>query len=116
MHLFSPAEAAARELWAWRFVTETTGVARGLGYALFYGRSLVSDIDLLAITWRDRGTGNLTHVEFVLGLCHCFPLTMGNHGETNFDHCWYARWHKLHPKQQINLKVILPAEKLAVGA
>lgn len=113
-HLFSPAEAAARTLWARRFVTEITGVSRGLGYGVFHGGSLIRDIDLIAMPWRSGGTPGqygsfLTHVQFVLELCHCLPLQMGNHGETLFGHRWYALWHTAHSDHQIDLKVVLPA-------
>jgi hypothetical protein len=115
-HLFSPAEAAARKLWARRFVTEFTGVARGLGYGVFHGGSLIRDIDLVAVPWRDSGGhrdgkigGNLDHLHFVLELCHCLPLAMGNHGQTLFGHRWYALWHTAHLDHQIDLKVMLPA-------
>lgn len=112
-HLFSPDEAAARELWARRFITEFTGVSRGLGYGVFHGGSLIRDIDLIAMPWRDGhspgGRAHLTHVEFVLELCHCLPLQMGNHGETLFGHRWYALWHTSHLDHQIDLKVVLPA-------
>lgn len=108
-HLFSPAEAAAREMWARRFVTEITGVARGLGYGMFHGGSLIRDIDLVAVPWRD-GQKFLTHVEFVLELCRCLPLEMGNHGKTLFGHRWYALWHVAHHDHQIDMKVILPSE------
>jgi hypothetical protein len=107
-HLFSPAEAAARELWARRFVTEFTGIARGLGYGVFHGGSLIRDIDLVAVPWRE-GPKSLTHTDFVLELCHCLPLQMGNRGETLFGHRWYALWHTSHLDHQIDLKVILPA-------
>ncbi len=109
-HLFSPAEAAARELWARRFVTEITGVSRGLGYGLFHGGSLVRDIDLVAVPWRDGGEFKFDHLGFVLELCHCFPLVKGNSGTTLFGHKWYALWHTAHPDHQIDLKVILPVQ------
>lgn len=108
-HLWSPAEAAARELWARRFITEITGVARGLGYGMFHGGSLIRDIDLVAVPWRGKDGPLLTHVNFVLELCHCFPLQMGNHGETLFGHRWYALWHTAHRDHQIDLKIMLPA-------
>jgi hypothetical protein len=108
-HLFSPAEAAARELWARRFITEITGVARGLGYGLFHGGSLIRDIDLVAVPWHD-GEKFLTHTYFVIELCHCLPLQMGNHGETRFGHRWYALWHTSHRDHQIDLKIMLPAD------
>lgn len=107
-HLFSPAGAAARELWARRFVTEITGVSRGLGYGLFHGGSLIRDIDLVAVPWR-RGQNELPHLDFVFGLVHSLNLHMGNHGETLFGHQWYALWHDAHRDHQIDLKVILPA-------
>lgn len=107
-YLFSPAEAAARELWARRFVSEITGVARGLGYGLFHGGSLIRDIDLVAVPWR-QGQNWLPHLDFVFGLVHALPLHMGNHGETLFGHRWYALWHDAHRDHQIDLKVILPA-------
>lgn len=106
-HLFSPTEAAARKLWARRFITEFTGVSRGLGYGVFHGGSLIRDIDLIAVPWRD-GQDFLTHIEFVLKLAHCLPLAMGNHGEAIFGHRWYALWHRDHPDHQIDLKVMLP--------
>src|ERR1043166_7226285 len=89
-HLFSPEDAVKRELWARRFVTEITGVARGLGYGLFHGGSLIRDIDLVAVPWRgpvNKGP-SFSHIEFVLELCHCFPLQMGNHGDTIYGHKW----------------------------
>lgn len=107
-HLFSPEDAAKRELWARRFVAEITGVARGLGYGMFSGGSLIRDIDLVAVPWRD-GTRFLAHLDFVFELVHSLNLTMGNHGETLFGHRWYALWHKSHLDHQIDLKVILPA-------
>lgn len=111
-HLFSPAEAAARELWARRFVTEITGVSRGLGYGLFHGGSLIRDIDLVAVPWR-QGPHELKHWPFVEGLIHSLNLHMGNHGETLFGHRWYALWHDAHRDHQIDLKVILPAIRMA---
>jgi hypothetical protein len=114
-HLFSPEEAAARELWARRFVTEITGVARGLGYGMFHGGSLIRDIDLVAVPWRGgtwRGVSTeLAHLDFVLALCHCLPLQLGHHGETLFGHRWYALWHRGHRDHQIDLKVMLPAAR-----
>lgn len=107
-HLFSPEEAAARKLWARRFVSEITGVSRGLGYGLFHGGSLIRDIDLVAVPW-SAGKRSLSHTEFVLELHHVMGLVMGNHGETLFGHRWYALWHPAHPDHQIDLKVILPA-------
>ena len=109
-HLFSPAEVAARELWARRFVAELAGVGRGLGYGIFHGGSLIRDIDVVAVPWR-QGSPSRTFgpVEFVLELCHCLPLHMGNHGKTLFGHHWYVLWHEAHPDHQIDLKVILPA-------
>lgn len=109
-YLFSPEEAAKREFWARRFITEITGVARGLGYGVFHGGSLIRDIDLVAVPWR-QGLKELSHIQFVLELCHCLPLNMGNHGETLFGHRWYALWHTAHRDHQIDLKVILPATK-----
>lgn len=105
-YLFSPAEAAARELWARRFVTEITGVARGLGYGLFHGGSLIRDIDLVAVPWTSKSPA---HVDFVLELAANLNLQMGNHGETVCGHHWYALWHRAHRDHQIDLKVILPA-------
>lgn len=107
-YLFSPVEAAARELWARRFVAEITGVARGLGYGMFHGGSLIRDIDLVAVPWTE-GPKTLGHVDFVLGLCRSLGLSMGNHGKTVFGHRWYALWHPAHVDHQIDLKVILPA-------
>lgn len=106
-YLFSPAETSARKLWARRFVTEITGVSRGLGYGLFHGGSLIRDIDLVAVPWR-RGHGELGHLDFVFGLVHSLNLHMGNHGETIFGHRWYALWHNAHRDHQIDLKVMLP--------
>lgn len=106
--IFSPEEASARELWAHRFITEFKGVARGLGYGVFHGGSLVRDIDLVAVPWRG-GPDALAHLDFVFGLVHALNLQMGNHGETLFGHRWYALWHRGHRDHQIDLKVILPA-------
>jgi hypothetical protein len=118
-YLFTPEEAAKRELWARRFAAEIAGCARGLGYGVFTGGSFIRDIDLIAVPWRrggsfigragDKKSDYLTHIDFVLELVHCFPLTMGNHGETLFGHRWYALWHVDHPDHQIDLKVVLPA-------
>lgn len=115
-HLFSPTDAEAREFWARRFIVEISGVARGLGYGMFHGGSLIRDIDLVAVPWRN-GTKELGHLDFVLELMHCLPLRMGNYGETLFGHRWYALWHKDHRDHQIDLKVILPvAHAQPVGA
>lgn len=70
---------------------------------------MIRDIDLVAVPWRD-GQNRLDHLSFVLELCHCLPLVMGNHGTTLFGHKWYALWHKDHPDHQVDLKVILPVE------
>jgi|ERR1039458_624823 hypothetical protein len=105
-YLFSRAEAEARKLWARRFVTEITGVARGLGYGMFHGGSLIRDIDLVAVPW--RGPTAMLHLDFVFGLVHSLNLQMGNHGETLFGHRWYALWQVDHPDHQIDLKIILP--------
>lgn len=109
-HLFSPAEAAARELWARRFVAEITGVSRGLGYGLFHGGSLIRDIDIVAVPWID-GPDAKEHLDFVFGLVRAFNLQMGNHGKTVHGHHWYALWHRGHIDHQIDLKVMLPAAK-----
>lgn len=109
-HLFSPAEAAAREFWARRFITEFTGVSRGLGYGVFSGGSLIRDIDLVAVPWRD-GPKFLTHLDYVLELMHCLPLQMGNHSDTLFGHKQYCLWETSHLDHQIDLKVMLPVNK-----
>src|ERR1039458_599609 len=74
-YLFSRAEAEARKLWARRFVTEITGVARGLGYGMFHGGSLIRDIDLVAVPW--RGPTAMLHLDFVFGLVHSLNLQNG---------------------------------------
>jgi hypothetical protein len=111
-YLFTKEEAEMRELWARRFITEFTGVSRGLGYGVFHGGSLIRDIDFIAMPWRSGVAQDrkypLTHVEYVLELVHCLPLTMGNHGDTLFGHKWYALWHKDHKDHQIDLKIVLP--------
>lgn len=109
-HLFTPEEAEKRKYWARRFAAEFAGAARGIGYGVFLGGSLIRDIDLLAMPWRE-GPKSLTHTQFVLEMCHIFPLTMGNQGETLFGHRWYALWHKDHKDHQIDLKIVLPAAK-----
>lgn len=105
-YLFSPAEAAARKLWARRFITEITGVSRGLGYGMFHGGSLIRDIDLVAVPWAQPTAQ--PHLEFVFSLIHALNLHMGNHGTTLFGHRWYALWHDAHRDHQIDLKIILP--------
>jgi hypothetical protein len=116
--LWSPEEAAKRELWARRFITEFTGVSRGLGYGVFHGGSLIRDIDMIAMPWRSGGSHlkseglkYLSHLDYVLELAMCLPLKMGNHGQTIFGHRWYALWHRDHPDHQIDLKVVLPVEQ-----
>lgn len=108
--LWTEHEIETRTLWAKRFITEFTGVSRGLGYGVFHGGSMIRDIDLIAMPWREPL--QFTHVEYVLELMHCLPLTMGNHGETLHGHRWYALWHKDHPDHQIDLKVVLPRDEL----
>lgn len=108
--LWSPDEAEKRIFWARRFITEFTGISRGLGYGVFHGGSLIRDIDLIAMPWRDAGPKNLDHLHYVLELCHCLPLRMGNHGELLFGHRWYALWHVDHPDHQIDLKIVLPVK------
>lgn len=75
--LWSPDEAEKRIFWARRFITEFTGISRGLGYGVFHGGSLIRDIDLIAMPWRDAGPKILDHVHYVLELCHCLPLAHG---------------------------------------
>lgn len=110
-YLFSPAEAAARELWARRLIGQMVGASRALGYGLFHGGSLIRDIDLVAVPWRQGGK-QFSHYEFVVELIHSFNFQLGNHGETIFGHRWYALWDRNHPDQQIDLKIMLPAEKV----
>ena len=106
-HVFSPVEAEARKRWAAEFVTKFSGVARGLGYGVFQGGTLVRDIDLVAVPWQPPTAQ--PPVEFVLDMCTRLGLSMGNHGKTLFGHQWFALWDKAHRDHQIDLKVILPA-------
>jgi len=112
-HLFSPAEADARRRWALEFIPKITGVARGFGYGVFHGGTLVRDIDLIAMPWQSPTAK--APVYFVLDLCRALNLQMGNHGTTLFGHQWFALWDVWHRDHQIDLKIVLPAngEKLS---
>lgn len=110
-HLFTPEEAARRKMWAQYFVGIFTGVARAHGYGLFAGGSMVRDIDLVAVPWR-QPLPEKHPDSFVLQLVHDLGLTMGNRGTTLYGHRWYALWDQNHPDQQIDLKVIMPAKFL----
>jgi len=110
-HLFSPDEAARRKLWALQFIGTATGVFRARGYGLFVGGSLVRDIDLVAVPWRQPQ--DFKHPDsLVLQLVHDLGVTMGNRGTTLFGHHWYALWDRNHPDHQIDLKVVMPAKFL----
>lgn len=109
-HLFTAEQAEARKRWAMEFIPKFAGVARGLGYGVFVGGTLVRDIDLIALPWRDPLPQTSPDL-FVLELCHCLPLMMGNRGETLYGHRWYALWETSHRDHQIDLKVILPAAR-----
>ena len=106
-HVFTPAQAEARKRWALEFVPKLAGAARGLGYGVFQGGTLVRDIDLIAVPWR---SDCVTPVEFVVELCMCMTLQMGNHGKTISGHQWFALWDRAHRDHQIDLKVIGPAK------
>lgn len=75
-HVFSLEEAEQRKRWALEFVPKIAGVARGLGYGIFHGGTLIRDIDLIAMPWRD-GPEALPHLDFVFGLIHSLNLQMG---------------------------------------
>jgi hypothetical protein len=85
-------------------------VARGLGYGIFQGGSLVRDIDLVAVPWQNPTAKQAT--SFVLDLCTRLNLQMGNYGKTLFGHKWFALWDRAHPDHQIDLKVILPVNEI----
>src|SRR4051812_10804775 len=76
-HLFSPADAAARELWARRFITEFTGVSRGLGHGVFHGGSLIRNIDSDAVARRGKNANarRITCWSFAIA-CRCRWETM----------------------------------------
>lgn len=107
-HLFTPEQAETRKRWALEFIPKFAGVARALGYGVFHGGTLVRDIDLVAVPWRDPLSHETTDL-FVLELCHSLPLMMGNRGRALHGHRWYALWDMNHRDHQIDLKVILPA-------
>lgn len=108
-YVFTPEQAEARKRWAIEFVGKFTGAARGLGYGVFQGGTMVRDIDLVAVPWTQPSGKDLEPVEFVLELCRALNLQMGNHGTTLYGHQWYALWDLAHRDHQIDLKVILPA-------
>ncbi len=107
-HVFTPDQAEARKRWALEFIPKFAGVARALGYGVFQGGTLVRDIDMVAIPWRQQLSQETTDL-FVLELCRSLPLMMGNRGTTIYGHRWYALWDMNHRDHQIDLKVILPA-------
>lgn len=106
-HQFSPEEAAARKLWAESFASKFAGAARAYGYGVFRGGTMVRDIDLVAVPWR-QPMPHKTPDLFVLDMCHAFPLQMGNYGTTLHGHRWYALWESSHRDHQIDLKVVVP--------
>lgn len=112
-HVFSWRQAGMRRRWALEFIPKFAGAARGLGYGVFHGGTLVRDIDLVAVPWRVPAPPR--PVEFVLELCHCLQLAMGNHGQTLHGHQWFALWDQAHRDHQIDLKVILPAAVIIEG-
>jgi hypothetical protein len=105
--MFSPEEAAARLRWAMEFVPKFAGAARGLGYGVFHGGTLVRDIDLVAVPWQ-QPTAKPADL-FVVDMVHALNLQMGNRGDTIYGHRWYALWDRGHRDHQIDLKVVLPA-------
>lgn len=109
-YLFSPDEAARRKMWAEYFIGQFRGVARAEGYGLFAGGSLVRDIDLVAVPWRNP-LGHATPDLWVLSLHHSMGLIFGNHGETVYGHQWWAMWDPKHPDHQIDLKIIKPGQR-----
>jgi hypothetical protein len=113
-HLFSPEEAAKRRLWAEYWVGIFKGVAHAAGYGVFVGGSMVRDIDIVCVPWRDPMPFKTPDL-FVLSLCHSMGITFGNHGHTLHGHQWWALWDKDHPDHQIDLKIMLPAASRDVG-
>lgn len=107
-HLFSPEEAAARRMWAEQFIATFKGVARAAGYGIFVGGSLVRDIDLVAVPWREPMQFKTPDL-WVLDLHHTMGLIHGNHGHTIHGHRWFSLWDPAHPDHQIDLKIIMPA-------
>ena len=107
-HIFTPQEAEARKRWALEFVPKFAGTARGLGYGVFQGGTLVRDIDLVAVPWQSPTAK--PPVEFVLDMCTRLNLQMGNHGKTLFGHSWFALWDVAHRDHQIDLKIIVEAK------
>jgi len=107
-HLFTPGEAAKRRMWAEYWLSTFKGVARAAGYGVFVSGSLVRDIDVVAVPWRQPLQFKTPDL-WVLDLHHTMGTIMGNHGYTVHGHRWFALWDRHHPDHQIDLKVILPA-------
>lgn len=107
---FSSEEADARKRWALDFIPKFAGVARGFGYGVFSGGSLVRDIDLVAVPWLDP-LPHKTPDLFVVDVCVTLALQMGNRGVTVHGHRWYALWDQAHRDHQIDLKVIMPGAR-----
>lgn len=108
-HKFTQKEYERRENFANYLCKRFDPVFRHLGYGLARLGSNVRDIDIIAVPWckpMPLATADL----FVMELVCRFDLQMGNRGETLNGHRWYALWHKEHPTQQIDLKVMLPAD------
>lgn len=106
-HIFTADERERRREWALRFIPQIAGVARGMGYGIFHGGSLIRDIDLVAVPWQSP-TAKKPDI-FALDLCMRMNLQFGNHGYTLFGHRWFALWDRGHRDHQIDLKIILPA-------
>ncbi len=106
--MFSPEDAASRKMWAEQFISTFKGVARAAGYGIFVGGSLIRDIDLVAVPWREPMRFKTPDL-WVLELHHTMGLVFGNHGHTLHGHRWFALWDPAHPDHQIDLKIILPA-------
>ena len=113
---FTAEQEAARLRWAGRFIKRFEGVGQAAGYGIFHGGSLIRDIDIVAVPWRDPMPHDHPD-EWVLDLHHVLGgIVLGERGvladvasDTLHGHRAYRFWMPGHLDHQIDLKVIRPA-------
>lgn len=99
-------EEAERIRWALRFIARLEGVGQGLGYGIFHGGSLIRDIDVVAIPWREGPGDTGEPWDFICGLIASMNLHLGDRHETLFGHHATTLWAPGRPDHPIDLKVM----------